>query len=139
MQRMWPSEGIWCTCVSCGRRYRYFIYRGHTKRLCNSCQTNDRDRRRCLRALDFHHVDRDTKNFNFSTASLRAWETVQAELDKCVLVCSNCHDEIEDGFTPIPESLLAAVLEAIKDVPRMQRRPPGRPRKDPDRPPKAPG
>jgi hypothetical protein len=152
---MWPNEGKWRACESCGREYRYFIYRGHTKRLCNSCRINDRRRRverkqrmvaykggacqlcgysRCLRALDFHHVDPDTKRFNFSGNSLRRWETVQAELDKCVLVCSNCHDEIEEGFTPIPGPLLESILESIKDVPRIPRRGPGRPRKDPRRP-----
>jgi 5-methylcytosine-specific restriction endonuclease McrA len=85
---------------------------------------------RCLRALDFHHVDPRTKRFTFSTASFRNWETVRAELDKCVLVCSNCHDELEAGETQIPSALLDSVLKKIKHVPRIPRRGPGRPRQE---------
>jgi 5-methylcytosine-specific restriction endonuclease McrA len=124
---------------------------GHTKSACNSCRSNDRGKRlerkrrmvtykggacqlcgysRCLRALDFHHVEPGTKLFNFSGNSLRSWESVRAELDKCVLVCSNCHDEIEEGTTEIPPRILNAILESIKDVPRIPRRGPGRPSKE---------
>ena len=49
---------------------------------------------RCLRALEFHHVDPSSKDFTISnmTATWR-WDMIQAELDKCVLLCANCHRE----------------------------------------------
>ena len=45
-------------------------------------------------ALEFHHVTGD-KLFDIGGKGYtRSWETVKAELDKCILVCSNCHKEI---------------------------------------------
>jgi len=41
-------------------------------------------------AMDFHHVDPNEKEFHFSRVCI-AWEKVKAELDKCVLLCANCH------------------------------------------------
>ena len=49
-----------------------------------------------LAALDFHHRDPQTKNFqidlrSFSNTNL---DTLKEELDKCDLLCANCHREI---------------------------------------------
>lgn len=42
---------------------------------------------------DFHHLDSTEKDFNISGSKVRnmPWELVQTELDKCILLCSNCH------------------------------------------------
>lgn len=54
---------------------------------------------RCSSAFDFHHVDDRTKDFNISDR--RSWtEALQRELDKCVLLCSNCHRETHAGLHP---------------------------------------
>ena len=46
-------------------------------------------------ALEFHHLDPKKKDFNLSyKGCTRKWETVKKEIDKCALVCSNCHKEI---------------------------------------------
>jgi hypothetical protein len=59
---------------------------------------------RCLRALEFHHVDEEQKqDKSFAISSngmLAAWKTLLGEVKKCVLVCSNCHREIHDGMHP---------------------------------------
>ncbi len=48
--------------------------------------------------LDFHHVDPSTKEFSIGDKGYtRSWEKIKAELDKCILVCANCHREIELG------------------------------------------
>jgi transcription elongation factor Elf1 len=54
---------------------------------------------RCQAVLDFHHLDPTQKEFGISMDGItRSWERVSKELDKCVLVCSNCHREIHAGI-----------------------------------------
>ena len=59
---------------------------------------------RCKRALEFHHLNPNTKLMNLSATriSSSAWEKTKAEIDKCILVCSNCHKEIESGLITYP-------------------------------------
>jgi predicted DNA-binding protein YlxM (UPF0122 family) len=46
-------------------------------------------------ALEFHHLDPTVKDFAISNSGhCRSWEKVKDELDKCILVCANCHAEI---------------------------------------------
>lgn len=46
-------------------------------------------------ALEFHHLDPNEKDFSISKSGhCSSWEKVKIELDKCILVCSNCHKEI---------------------------------------------
>ncbi|MEK7550826.1 MAG: hypothetical protein AAB535_03525 [Patescibacteria group bacterium] len=55
-------------------------------------------------ALDLHHVN-GTKEFGISDKGYtRSWEKVKAEIGKCMLVCANCHREIEGGFTKLSEN-----------------------------------
>jgi hypothetical protein len=54
---------------------------------------------RCQAALDFHHLDAKEKEFGISRDGItRSWAKTVKELDKCVLVCSNCHREIHAGI-----------------------------------------
>lgn len=49
---------------------------------------------KCMDALDFHHLQDTDKHFNISNAICRwKWETIKIELEKCVLLCANCHRE----------------------------------------------
>ena len=49
-------------------------------------------------ALEFHHLDPQEKDFHLSKGGhTRSWEKVKEELNKCILVCSNCHSEIHHG------------------------------------------
>lgn len=44
-------------------------------------------------AMTFHHLDPSQKDFQLSSSSAKTLsETVRQELDKCVLLCHNCHD-----------------------------------------------
>lgn len=40
---------------------------------------------------EFHHLDPSTKEYNWSKMRLRTLSSMRAELDKCVMLCANCH------------------------------------------------
>jgi transposase len=53
-------------------------------------------------ALEFHHRDRNTKSFGFSAGGVaRSIEALRQEALKCVLLCANCHAEVEGGVTAL--------------------------------------
>lgn len=61
---------------------------------------------RCMGSLDFHHLDGDEKESLISTLitkHISAWEKIVKEVVKCVLVCKNCHGEINAGLRKIPK------------------------------------
>jgi hypothetical protein len=112
-------DGIFtmCKCVICGREYEYIRSKGCTTKKCNTCMVNDRrfalkikmvkykggkcvvcGYNKCLSALDFHHNGDSEKMFSISGAHCRKWSVLQEELDKCILVCKNCHSEIHDDI-----------------------------------------
>jgi transposase len=58
---------------------------------------------RCTAALHFHHVDPSTKRFHLSMQGVtRSLARARAEMEKCVLLCANCHAEVEAGITSLP-------------------------------------
>lgn len=85
-----------------GAQYRKFYkqwgveYKGNK---CQCCGYNN-----CLDALEFHHLNPNEKDFNISDRDLTYdWEKIKNELDKCILVCANCHREIHAGIKQIKE------------------------------------
>lgn len=44
-------------------------------------------------ALDFHHTNPDEKDLNIAHARM-PFEQLKPELDKCILLCANCHREV---------------------------------------------
>lgn len=63
------------------------------------CQVCGYDR--CVRSLDFHHLDPTKKDFAISEFKNRKIEKLKNELDKCILLCSNCHGEVHDGILDV--------------------------------------
>lgn len=62
------------------------------ERGCKCCPENDPV------CLEFHHLDPTRKEFGLAIdAAYRNWEKVLAEIEKCVVVCSNCHKKIHAG------------------------------------------
>lgn len=54
---------------------------------------------KCKDALDFHHLDESKKDFSIgSSGYTRSWKRVKEELNKCVLLCANCHREVHAGI-----------------------------------------
>jgi IS30 family transposase len=62
---------------------------------CQICDYN-----KSLNALHFHHLDPKEKDFSISGKSL-SFDRLKIEVDKCILVCSNCHCEIHEGILKI--------------------------------------
>lgn len=59
---------------------------------------------KCVDALDFHHIDPSKKEFGLGLGGLtRSWDRVKKEVDKCVLICANCHRETHAGITQLPK------------------------------------
>ena len=58
-----------------------------------SCERCGYDK--CLDALQFHHRDPSTKEFELGKSKLRSYsiEKIMAEAAKCSLLCANCHLE----------------------------------------------
>lgn len=40
---------------------------------------------------EFHHIDPSIKDYDSSQALQQSWEKFKKELDKCMLLCANCH------------------------------------------------
>jgi len=75
-----------------GRRRKVRLI-GHKGSKCEVCGY-----KKNFAALEFHHVDPETKLFQLDLRSLsnRKWSAVLEEADKCRLLCSNCHTEIHN-------------------------------------------
>lgn len=59
---------------------------------CQKCGYN-----KSVWALSFHHLDPNEKDFNISRKGhCTSWSKIKDELDKCILVCNNCHSEIHE-------------------------------------------
>lgn len=58
---------------------------------------------RCIAALEFHHVNPAEKKFSLSHRGVaRSLARARAEAEKCVLLCANCHAEVEAGALVLP-------------------------------------
>jgi hypothetical protein len=77
---------------------------------------------KCVAALQFHHTDPDKKDFHISSSVARSWEKVKTEIDKCDLVCSNCHAELHHEIT---ETLFIEKQTKLREfVPLTKAKPP---------------
>lgn len=57
---------------------------------CEKCGYN-----KCNGALEFHHLNPEEKDFSISSSgTTKSFERIKIEIDKCILVCANCHREI---------------------------------------------
>lgn len=57
---------------------------------CEVCGYN-----KCIAALTFHHKDPNEKEFGIAQSGIpRKFEFIKNELDKCMILCSNCHAEL---------------------------------------------
>jgi hypothetical protein len=68
------------------RKLEFCTYKGGFCVECGFAATKD-----TVAAFDFHHVDTSQKEYTVSDMLMLRKAKVYKELDKCVLLCSNCH------------------------------------------------
>ena len=116
-------------CLKCGRIYFYTRSnrKGSTATYCSRCYATETKSKLKAKAvdykggccvlcgynrhnvaLDFHHLDKSIKTYSISNKiRSRSWEEIKRELDKCVLLCANCHREVENNLV---------ILSAINSI-----------------------
>ncbi len=83
-----------CTTISTTERQRK-IKQKAVDYLGGKCTICDYDK--YIGALEFHHKNPAEKDFTIAELKLSSFERIKSELDKCMLVCANCHREIHGG------------------------------------------
>jgi len=65
---------------------------------CAACGYDD-----CMAVLQFHHLDPSTKRFHLGREGVtRSLARAREEARKCILLCANCHAEVEAGLRSVP-------------------------------------
>lgn len=80
-----------CTVAAVDKRRRMLkqMALDHKGHKCEICSYN-----KCDSALEFHHRDPSKKDFGISgNKQTAAWSKIKEEVDKCMLLCANCHRE----------------------------------------------
>lgn len=95
------------SCIICGKLYSYKGLKCHTCKSrikrhsikndainylggkCSFCNYN-----KCPAAMVFHHLNADEKDFQIGNSPTQSWDKIIKELDKCILLCTNCHHEL---------------------------------------------
>ena len=111
-------SGMCCKCISKNKKTSYqniVSWRNRKKEelvkykggKCEVCGYS-----RCLKAMDFHHLDPNEKEFTISS-KIRGLDKLYEEVDKCILVCSNCHREIHAGTITLPEQNIREIIPSV--------------------------
>ena len=58
---------------------------------------------KCIKALEFHHIDPSKKDFTISNDHFKLQEAID-ESKKCILICSNCHKELHDNLWSLKDN-----------------------------------
>ena len=71
-----------------GEKKEKFINDHKLSKGCAICGYN-----KCASALDFHHPH-DDKKFGIGRSKHRSFNSFKKEMDKCIVICANCHREL---------------------------------------------
>jgi len=69
----------------------------------------------CPAALTFHHKDPSKKDFGLGSC-IRSWDSVQKEIEKCRLLCANCHAEVHYEETEAQRKTLEQEVRKLVPV-----------------------
>lgn len=95
-------------CRLCHKKFK--DSQGRNRSRCGSCNTRIRRFRakaaainylggKCIQcgwqgnqaALQFHHINASKKDFIIGNVANKSWDVIKMELEKCILLCANCH------------------------------------------------
>lgn len=68
-------------------------------------------------ALEFHHLNPNEKEFHLASVKHNSFNNeIKKELDKCILLCSNCHREIHGNVISYDEQTNTVIKNNIKNL-----------------------
>jgi len=126
------KDGLQTHCRECNAVYSRRYYQSHTEEHRETTRKRRQQRRRLTKqridnikrqlkcsvcgesdiaCLDFHHIDPASKEFDIAMAMNYEgpWDTVLAEIRKCVCLCANCHRKVHAGRFEVTEAMLCDV------------------------------
>ena len=77
---------------------------------CEVCGYN-----KSVAALHFHHLSPENKNFTIGGRNY-SWEIMKEEVNKCALLCSNCHCEVHEEMRQKGYSNIINDLKIVKNI-----------------------
>ena len=82
-------------CTRCKRKSRRLAFRisaaNYKNNICEICELK-RETIDDLEIFDFHHIVKEEKSFELGdNIESRNWQVIKEELDKCMMLCANCH------------------------------------------------
>lgn len=63
--------------------------------------------------LDFHHIDPNTKNFGIGNSVTVSKKKFLCEIQKCVILCKNCHAKHHAGIFNISQKHIKGTLAQV--------------------------
>lgn len=85
--KKWYYRSSACmSCMQIKRKNRKIEAVNYLGGMCKDCGLQDE----CVDIYDFHHIDPNKKDFQIGNNN-RKFERIKKELDKCILLCANCH------------------------------------------------
>lgn len=69
---------------------------------------------RRLYVIDFHHIDPSTKSFTIGDSYRGSNDKIEAEIKKCVCLCSNCHREFHYLYGIVPKNPISELEEYLE-------------------------
>lgn len=92
-------------------KVRAILYKGGS---CIKCGYSE-----CIEAMEFHHLDPKQKDSRIATSiTSQTWDKIVIELDKCIMVCANCHRKIHSELLCAPKlaDLLSEEATTARDL-----------------------
>ena len=111
------------------RQYQHEYYQNNSDQLKDYYKDRSMDKKRevdsykthCAKCgesrpyvIDFHHIDPSTKSFTIGDSYRGSSDKMEAEIKKCVCLCSNCHREFHYLYGIVPKDPISELEEYLE-------------------------